>query len=87
MEFGYKNTMEFIIQHRSRQGEVSHSLIEAGSEKDALRKMKNQSETAETKLVTNIKTNGKFGSIGYGQLPNVDKDLEQVYEDLKGEEE
>lgn len=87
MEFGYKNPMMFIIQSRSRDGETSHHLIEAGSEKDAERKMKNQVDDAEMTLVTNIKADGELGGMGHGQLPNEDEDIEEIIEDLQEDEE
>lgn len=89
MEFGYKNPMTFLVQSRNRQGETSHHLIEAGSEKDATRKMKNQVDDAEMTLVTNIKTDGELGQMGHGQLPNADEDIEEILEELqdRGEEE
>ena len=82
MEFGYKNPMKFIIQTRDRDGEVNHHLLEAGSEKDAERKMRNQLDSHEMKIVTNIKSNGELGGMGHGQLHNEDHNIKEIHEEL-----
>lgn len=87
MEIGYKNQMEYLLQMRDGQS-TEHHLIEAGSMKDAERKMRNEaSGYNEAIVVTSIKSNGKMGDAGNGQLHGEDYNLEEVVSNLKGEEE
>lgn len=81
MEFGYKQTMDYLIQTRTATGNTDHVLIEAGSMKHAKRKMRQHlrdSDAAEAIVVTSIKKNGEPGQAGDGQLPNEDQDIKEV---------
>jgi len=85
MEIGYKNQMEYLLQMRDNQS-TEHHLIEAGSMKDAERKLRNEaSGFNEAIVVTSIKSNGELGQAGNGQLHGENHDIEEVIEGLKGE--
>jgi len=86
MEIGYVQSMDFLIQLQDYSGSIQHEIIEAGSEKDAKHKMRQRFSLADFKagiVVCNIKASGETGKLGDGQLPGIERDIEQVIEECQ----
>lgn len=89
MEVGYVQSLDFLIQLKTRSGNFRHEIIEAGSEKDAKHKMQqlhSDEDYSAGIVVTNIKANGEPGELGDGQLPGAEKDIEEVIDQVREDE-